>query len=79
MDIVLHFKGHTTVEEAYQLHIKSFKDALSLICHTGTYQEKIEKRREILELMAIVDNSMFADKHPGMAKKRQQGGKLYGD
>jgi len=76
MNITLNFQGHSTLQEAYQLYIKSFKTALILICGTGTYKEKLEKRREVLELLSILDNAMFAQQYPTLARKTIDNEKL---
>lgn len=53
--INLCFKGESSLTEAYNIHLKDLRDSLKVLTNT---KDKIRARLELLELLAIVDNSL---------------------
>lgn len=51
--IIVKFKGSDTINEIYEIKIREFKQALALL----NCQDKLEEaRKELLEMLAIVNN-----------------------
>ena len=71
MNIIIKFKGKTTFNEAYEIMLKTFEDAVEAAIVNSNKKDLEEIKLKAKSIVARVENRLFQVAHPELSKKEK--------